>query len=143
MDKSAQVTLARTMVPRKVFSLSAAQRALPLVRRVIQDVVTEYAAMIETQELLEGVQRHGCVSRIQSLQQRLTQCSQRLREYARELDDVGVELRDYARGAVDFPCSYRGRRLVLTWQLGQEAIENWYDPIGQACMPLTALRQMH
>ena len=126
---------------RKAFSLDKAQRALPFVRRVVEDVVAEYSSMLETQEMLEKLQCHGSIAKIRSLQQRLGQCSQRLQAYARELDESGVELRDYAHGVVDFPCTHQGRRIYLTWQLGQESIQDWYNPTGQARMPVIALRQ--
>ena len=43
----------------KIFTLAQANRALVLVRRIVEDIVSDYARVLEYQEVLELEQRYG------------------------------------------------------------------------------------
>lgn len=124
-------TTASEFVPgtaRKLFSLWRAERALVLVRRIVTDAVAAYAHLLQTQGVLERMQRCGPVEQIQSLQGEMSVSVDRLQDYLEELELIGADLRDPARGEVDFPAVLGGRRVELCWRLGEQTIRHWHDP---------------
>ena len=114
--------------PRKLFSPEDAQRALVLVRRIADDIVSEYNRLLELQEILELEQRYGAEGYLDRVRPQMTASVNTLQTYVQELTDVGVELRDVAKGQVDFPALAGAREIRLCWQHGEESIAHWYDP---------------
>lgn len=113
--------------PKRVFSLSEANRALVLVRRIVTDVIFEYSRMIELQEQLETAEETGTDEQSELARMDLIRSAGRLRCCLDELEDVGVELKDWALGVVDFPSMAAGRAICLCWQYGQQRIEYWHE----------------
>lgn len=108
---------------RKHFTLSEANRSLPLVSRIVRDIVEthEQVAQLQTQ-----VQRSlGKVAA--GYQQQLDRSIRQLDLYVSELSELGVELKDYGAGLVDFPGRNQDRDICLCWKLGEEAILHWHE----------------
>lgn len=112
---------------KKVFSLPQAERALVLVKTIASDAAAVYAHLLQTQRMLEKIQRCGPVEQIQSLQGEMGEAVDRLEGHIDELTDVGVELRDLDRGEVDFPALLGGRIVCLCWRLGEERVSHWHE----------------
>ena len=110
------------------FTVARARRALPLVRRIVEDICGQYARLGEIQEMLEGLQRRGPIDQVQLLQGKMAASSRRIRKYLAELQDIGVYLRDYQSGQVEFPAIHQGRRTMLIWQLGDQDVRLWQSP---------------
>ncbi|MHC4718418.1 MAG: DUF2203 family protein [Planctomycetota bacterium] len=110
------------------FSLRRANRALVYVRRVVSDIVTEYARLLELQEILELHQRNGDVDDLERVKAASGEVVARLQGYLCELDGVGVKFRDFARGLVDFPARVGGREILYCWQLGEPSVQYWHHP---------------
>lgn len=125
MQSSVTTISATAARPVGVFTAAKARRALPLVRRIVQDISGQYAKIGEIQEMLERLQRRGPIEDVQALQQRMAASSRRIQKYLIELRDIGVYLRDYQSGQVEFPSVHRGHRAMLIWQLGQEDVRLW------------------
>ena len=109
---------------KKVFTLSEAQKALPLVRSIVADIVETWGALGEA-HVAEARKAGGKAAReaaagSDALQERLDECSH-------ELSELGVELKDPGLGLVDFPWQ-RGEQVVyLCWKLGESAISTWHE----------------
>lgn len=109
--------------PRRVFTLKEANSSLPLVNRIVRDIVntheqaSQLQAKIEESKAGEGAK----------LQAQLREALRRLEDYVGELDSIGVELKDYEMGLVDFPSRYRGQEIYLCWKMGEEKIEYWHE----------------
>ena len=112
---------------KRVFSLSEANRALVLIKRIVTDVIFEYSRMLELQEQLEMAEEAGTVEQGEQARTDLIRSAGRLRTCLDELDAVGVELKDWGAGLVDFPSFAGGREICLCWQYGQEQIEYWHE----------------
>jgi len=113
--------------PKRVFALAEANRAIVLVKRIVADIVAEYARLLDLQEALEVAEASGAQDRYEETRLALIRSAGRLRIYLAELDDVGVELKDWSLGVVDFPCIAGGKPVCLSWQPGQERIEQWHE----------------
>ena len=106
------------------FSLEQANRALPLVRRIVTDIVRTHATATTYREALDNT---SGAREINLVQKELDLLVDRLAELVEELGDVGVELKDYESGLVDFVGRHEGRDVYLCWKLGEERITHWHE----------------
>jgi len=111
----------------RTFTLAEANRALVLVRRIVGDVIDEYASLLDLQEALEAAENDGDAERYEETRLGLIRSAGRLRTCLAEIDDVGAELKDWSLGVVDFPCVAGGRQVCLTWLFGRDRIEHWHE----------------
>lgn len=120
---NASITTALTLEPaRKVFSLALANRALPYVSRVVEDITRVYARIIE---LRRGADKPGGPD--PDAEREYEKTMDRLGELVDELHAVGVELKDFELGLVDFPAMHQGRDVLLCWKRGEETIAHWHE----------------
>ena len=111
----------------KTFTFAEANRALVLVRRIVADIVADYAHVLECQEILELQQRHGSAAVLAPVQSDMGACVDRIQNCLVELDEIGVSFRDYTRGEVDFPARPAGRSICYSWRLDEPRVEYWRD----------------
>ncbi len=121
---AAPIPSALPPVAAKHFSLDEANRALPYVRRIVEDVRKVYRAAAAVQRKLEYPLPDQDV---RDVEQAYEKCMTRLRQLVDELETVGVELKDYDRGLIDFPAWYEGREVYLCWKLGEPEINAWHE----------------
>lgn len=114
---------------KRYFTLAEANRALVLVKRIIADVVTEYARLLDLLEAVEAAEADADAAEeyLDRAHKELAQTSFRLRTCLEELDDVGVELIDWSSGSVAFPSVAGGREVDLCWQHGEPKILYWRE----------------
>lgn len=109
---------------RRLFSVEHANRALPLLRRIVEDIVRENGEIARLQKRGEVFTR---TPPDEALRKEYNRRLETLRQLAEELADVGCELKDPERGLVDFPALHEGRPILLCWQLGEERVAHWHD----------------
>ncbi len=109
---------------KKYFTLEEANRALPYVQRIVQEISRHYE---EAVGLHQQIERHGIRSDLNPLRQAYEASMDRLNELIDELRHVGVELKDFERGLVDFPAVHQGREIYLCWHCGEEAVGAWHE----------------
>jgi len=110
--------------PARRFTLDQANHTLPLVKRIVADIVrvnSEATALQEQLETLPEGKDHATAST--ELQRRVT----RLSALVDELSDVGAELKDYRTGLIDFIGRHDGHDVFLCWKLGEEKISYWHE----------------
>jgi len=110
-------------VKARKFTLEQANSALPLVKRIVADVVRTHAQAVALKQSLE--QSTG--TRQTALQDQLDDSIDRLGALVDELTGVGVELKDYETGLVDFVGQHEGRDVYLCWKLGEDRITHWHE----------------
>ena len=114
-------------LPARRFSVALANKALPLVRRIVADIVKVNAQAVTLQDKLERLSDGKDAKATQSeLDGRVT----RLNELVDELSDVGCELKDYRTGLIDFVGRHKGRDVYLCWKLGEEKVGFWHEING-------------
>jgi hypothetical protein len=109
---------------RKHFTVEEANRTLPLVRRIVGDIVQTHGLVSTLHQQLETA---GPAAQQQSAQEQLDAQADRLHEYVTELAVVGCDLKDYQTGLVDFLGRHKGRDVCLCWKLGEDKIEYWHE----------------
>lgn len=113
---------------RKTFCVEEANRSLPFVSRVIEDIVDLHEQIVLCRRTMERIEMglHGGESSVYEAEYRRSM--DRLRDLVRELDLVGVDLLDFERGLISFPTLHEGREASLSWQLGEEHVAYWHEP---------------
>lgn len=117
---------------RRLFTVSEANRALVLIKRIVADILCEYVLLNDLQETIEAGQESGRYDRARNACDELVESVNRIHAHVEELDEVGVDLKDWTLGVVDFRCVTDGREVALCWRAGEEEIHFWHDP-GTEC----------
>ena len=109
--------------PVRKFTLEQANKSLPLVKRIVADIVSTHERATRNQLRLEKAKG----SDQQAAQRELNGSVDRLQDLVDELSDVGCELKDYLTGLIDFVGRHEGRDVYLCWKLGEEKVTHWHE----------------
>lgn len=112
---------------RKFFTLEHANRTLPLVRRIVADVVAQYRSVAELQAACNAPADDITSQQRQHAETECERAVDKLRNLVDELHEVGCELKDWQLGLIDFPANLGDREVCLCWQLGEEHVEHWHE----------------
>ncbi len=110
--------------PIRRFTVAQANSTLPLVKRVVADIVAEATAAMQLQVDLE---KAADLRKQADLQCDLEAKSARMARLIEELTVIGVELKDPSQGLIDFIGRHQGRDVYLCWKLGEDQIGFWHD----------------
>ena len=114
----------------KQFTVEQANATLPLVRRIVQDVVTHYRAWNEKLNEIDLVAASGraadneIASRLESEAQAI---ARDIEAFRRELGELGIEMKDPGIGLIDFPSMMGSRLVYLCWRLGEPEVGFWHE----------------
>ncbi len=113
----------------KTFTIEQANRTLPLVRRIVQDVVEQYARWQELVKALDVLAAGPAPDavKIDRLQRDIQAAARVIDGFVRELTDLGVEMKGFDIGLVDFPGEIGGRPVCLCWRLGEPEVAHWHE----------------
>ena len=119
------------MSPR-FFTAAEAQRTLPLVRRIVADLMSEYPrwrTAVGRFELLSAGARadQGETAEQAAARNEVTGAASRINEYLKELDAIGCVFKGFDAGLVDFYSLRDDRPVFLCWKLGEARIEHWHE----------------
>ncbi len=112
---------------KRYFSPAEANRALPLVRRIVADVVRDYERLHGLHDRCRPPQAETNPAEAEQARQQYVSLADHLSELKDELDQIGCALKDFRLGLVDFPAWHQGREIYLCWQLGEESVEHWHE----------------
>lgn len=119
---------------RRYFSLEEANRTLPLVRRIVRDLVDDFpgfqSRLARLRTLTGDAGADGDDEEAAALRAALDRDADRINEYIAELADLGCLFKGFEPGLVDFFARYQGREIFLCWQLGESAIDYWHEIEG-------------
>jgi hypothetical protein len=115
----------------RLFTVDHANRTLPLVRRIVEDVVREHQQWQEVIAELDALAVEARADipdpRIRALEARAQRFAQELDSLHAELESLGIQLKDRRIGLIDFPSELDGRRVLLCWRLGEPSVQFWHD----------------
>lgn len=115
-----------TWPPRRFFTVAEANRALVLVKKIVDDITEEYSRLTELHEMSE-VSTDSESSLGNEVRQQLVNSVTRIQGYVQELDEIGVDLKDWTLGVVHFPCMADGREVALCWESGETKVLHWHE----------------
>jgi hypothetical protein len=111
---------------RRSFTAEQANRMLPLVRRIVEDVVVTHGTWQQAVGQFEMASASGTAD-VETLQREIERLALEIDGYLRELGDLGVEFKGFEQGLVDFPSEMDGRPVYLCWKLGETAVMFWHE----------------
>jgi hypothetical protein len=117
----------------KVFTVDQANRTLPLVRRIVEDIVRQYARWQECVTAIDAASAShltASVTQVEVLQRQAQALAEEIEGYAAELADLGIEMKGPDIGLIDFPGQMNGRPVCLCWRLGEPSVQYWHELDG-------------
>ena len=114
-------------VGRRLFSVDGANQALPLVRRILTDVVSQYRLVERFRKRRRRLAHENRLDELKSTDAQGIEAARRLADLLAELTFIGCEVKDYERGCVDFPFLRNGREACLCWKLSEERVGHWHE----------------
>jgi hypothetical protein len=119
---------------RKYFSVAEANKALPLVRAIVEDIVRQSRLVDGLQQRVERVLRERrrpsddlYSEELAHTQSELETEEEKLLSYIAELKNLGVELKSDETGLCDFRSIRDGREVYLCWRLGEPELMFWHE----------------
>lgn len=121
----------------KLFTIEEANKALPLVRLITQDLAELSEEVFQRQQRLSRVASGREITgddpyseELMLVQEQLDIQMQRLNELIDELRELGAEPKNGPGGRidlVDFPSNMESRMVYLCWQLGEPNVSHWHE----------------
>ena len=118
---------------RKYFTVEEANRALPLVRMILGDIVRQSRVVEDLQQRLSIVSRERrrpsndlYTEELAQSQSELESEDAKLRAFVDELKRLGIEFKG-TDGLCDFYSIMDGREVFLCWRLGEPEVLYWHD----------------
>jgi hypothetical protein len=116
----------------KLFTLAEANRTLPLVKRVVADIMAAYPDwkdLVAQYELVAAQARPdwGESAEQIALKARIDAVATKINGFLQELEQVGCEFKGFDQGLVDFHGRLEEREILWCWKVGEERIGHWHD----------------
>lgn len=115
----------------RLFTVEDANRTLPLVRRIVEDVVRQHRVwrekILELDLVASSARPDESRDRAEQLEREAQSLAREIDGYQRELEELGILLKDRRMGLVDFPSEMGGKRVLLCWRLGEGEVQFWHD----------------
>ncbi len=111
------------------YTAARANAALPLVRRIVADLVGYYRQWEDAVRQVDLTSHDNLIENSEAVRwQRETQrLAAEIDGCVRELAELGVEVRGIDVGLVDFPGTLDGRDVYFCWMLGESAVTHWHE----------------
>jgi hypothetical protein len=113
------------------FTIELANRTLPLISRIVQDILDHYREWqraVEAFEIATALSRADRPTPEAEIQQRKAQAlAQEIQGFIAELTELGVEFKGFELGLVDFPGEADGHPVMWCWKFGEPAVQHWHE----------------
>jgi len=114
----------------KPYTVDRANRTLPLVRRIVEDIVHEHQRWqdaIGRLDVLSSTSSGLTDPQVAALERDVQAIARDIDAFQGELEALDIQLKDRRIGLVDFPTELDGRRVLLCWRLGEPSVQYWHD----------------
>jgi hypothetical protein len=115
----------------RVFTVAEANRTLPLVGRIVEDLVRDHLRWEEKVREFELATVGSSPEKPDVIAELLQIEAQRLavdiEGYIAELNDLGVICKGMGTGLVDFRGRLDGRDVFYCWKLGEPSVQYWHE----------------
>jgi hypothetical protein len=103
----------------KIFTPDEANRMLPLVSRIADDIVATYTQVQRALQTYETEKSKAADAEVARL-------LERFQHLVEEIEALGGTVKDYERGCVDFYGEVGGQIVYLCWRRGESTIGHWH-----------------
>ncbi len=108
------------MIDTKYFTPEEARKTLPLVRKIVKDILDTTREMRLLAEDLEGDVENDT---------QIKKMAAEVNGFMKELEEIGCEFKDwnFTIGLVDFPAIIDGKEVYLCWKSDEDDIRYYHD----------------
>lgn len=115
----------------RMFTAASANAALPLVSRIVSDIVELHPQWREAISAFE-LEQDGVTAEHESDEARMARelagrLAGEIESCLDELEQVGCHFKGFEDGLVDFPSLRDGRVVYLCWQHGEAEVNHWHE----------------
>lgn len=113
-----------------LWTVERANRAIPLVRRIVADLVQTHARwrdLVERFTVASALSTATASPEAERLQREVEAAAKEIEGFVGELTALGVECKSLEIGLVDFPAEREGRVVHLCWRAGEDAVTHWHE----------------
>jgi hypothetical protein len=115
----------------KIFTPDEANRMLPLVSRIADDVVDTYAEVNRALQAFEAAKARAEDDATQEIEVRradgrVAELLDRFQALIAEVEALGATVKDYESGGIDFYGEVDGEIVYLCWRRGDDSINFWH-----------------
>lgn len=119
-------------MPPRFFTLAEANRTLPLVRRIVQDIASYYPGwkdLVARYEVIAAQARPdwGESKEQLDLKAEIDVVARKINACLLELEQVGCEFKGFDAGLVDFHGKLEDREILWCWKMGEDRITHWHE----------------
>lgn len=111
--------------------MEQANRMLPLVSRIVQDIVAQHERWLQVVGEFEIANLpgdiEGSTGRAFELQREAERIAGDIQGFVLELEGLGVAFKSFDLGLVDFPSERDGRTVLLCWKLNEPVVAHWHE----------------
>ena len=115
----------------KIFTVEQANRMLPLVRRIVRDIVDTHRRWTRAVQSYETAatwtRADSPSSQLSALEAEVKSLAAEIEGYLGELRELGVDFKGFDQGLVDFPGERDGRLICLCWKLDEDEVRYWHE----------------
>ena len=121
----------------KQFTVEQANATLPLVKRIVEDIVSQHRLWHEKLleiDLLAASGRASDAAQVERIEHDAQAVAREIETFRRELMELGIQLKDPRLGLIDFPSSAKlieqgdsEKPILLCWRLGEAEVQFWHD----------------
>jgi len=104
------------------YTVEAANRTLPLVRRIAEDIVRSWEELSRLSDSMKKF-RDGSASH-DAIGEEMATIVEKVEAYELELERLHVTEHSCAEGIIDFPTHKEG--VVLCWKIGEPTVLHWH-----------------
>lgn len=113
------------------WTLERANRALPLVSRIAEDIVNRFAdwqALVGEFEVAP-IRNSPDAPDVEALRlaDEVQRAAMDIDGFMRELTKLGVECKSMEKGLLDFPGEMDGRPVYFCWMRGERTVAHWHE----------------
>jgi hypothetical protein len=118
----------------RIISIDEANRMLPLLRHIVEDIMSHWEKIIVRRTQLECIEKgdstpltRGGNVKMQNLKSELNYLIDKINNYIREVEELGCFVEEFKRGIVNFPSLRNGRKVFLCWKPDEHSVSHWHE----------------
>ena len=115
----------------RTFTVEQANKMLPLVRRIVRDIVDAHRAWSRAVKAYENAatwtRADSQTTQLTPLENDVRKLATEIEGYLSELRELGVDFKGFDMGLVDFPGERDGRPICLCWKLDEDSVGFWHE----------------
>ena len=115
----------------RTFTVEQANRMLPLVRRIVRDIVDAHRSWSTAVKAYENAatwtRADSQATHLTPLENDVRRLAAEIESYLGELRELGVDFKGFEQGLVDFPGEREGRVICLCWKLDEDEVRFWHE----------------